>query len=132
MIIEDEAAITTVLQEILHDKGYEVSKAYDGLTGVKMLKDHENVDLALVDLNIPGISGKGVIEFMRSNDKLKNVPVIITTGNVYNPGDFPPKGSYQAILEKPFDLMELVKKVGEFIKKNKADDKNIDDKNIPI
>lgn len=120
MIIEDEAAIVMVLQEVLIDEGYAVSKAYDGITGLKILNEIPDVDLVLVDLNMPGMSGKSVIETMRSNERLKEVPVIIITGNVYNSNDFPPEGSYQAILEKPFDLMELIKNVKDIILKNKA------------
>lgn len=116
LIIEDEPAIVMVLQEMLADEGYETRKAYDGLTGLKMLRELPKPDLVLVDLNMPGIRGRDVIEAMRLDDELNDIPVIIITGTVYNSIDFPPEGSYQSIFEKPFELNKLLNRIQELVK----------------
>lgn len=116
LIIEDEPAIVMVLEEMLSEEGYEISKAYDGITGLKRLSGLPKPDLVLVDLNMPGVKGRDVIETMRSDKNLKDIPAIIITGTVYNSVDFPPMGSYQDVLEKPFELMDLLQKVKELVK----------------
>lgn len=115
LIIEDEMSILMVLDEFLTDAGYKVEKAYNGESGLKMLDREDLPDIVIVDLKMPGISGKGVIETMRSQNRLRDIPVIIITGNIYNSSEFPERGSYQDILEKPFDLSEMLVKINTIL-----------------
>ncbi|KPU45397.1 transcriptional regulatory protein CseB [Oxobacter pfennigii] len=111
MIIEDEPAIVMVISEMLSDEGYEVTAAYDGLSGLRKLRECKKPDIVLLDLNMPGINGRETVERMRSDAMLRDIPVVLVTGTVYNSVDFPPEGTYQDILEKPFDLLEMLKKI---------------------
>jgi DNA-binding response OmpR family regulator len=114
LIMEDEPSITAVLKEFLGEKGYEIFTAYDGITGINILRSLERIpSLVIVDLNMPGMSGKDVINAIRYEERFKDMPVIIITGTVYNSEEFPAKESYQDLLEKPFDLNELLKKVSK-------------------
>ncbi|HBM79373.1 MAG TPA: hypothetical protein DD426_00810 [Clostridiaceae bacterium] len=108
LVIEDEPSIVMILREFLTDQGYEVCAEYNGKAGLKRLNELPLPDAVIIDLNMPGIGGKEVIKHMRSCEELKNIPVIITTGNAYSPGDFPSKGSYQAVVEKPFELFDML------------------------
>lgn len=111
LIIEDQPAIVMILEELLTDEGYEVLKAYDGLSGFEKLKVCAAPDIVIVDLNMPGMDGRSVIKAMRSDENLKGIPVILITGSAYNSDEFPPEGSYQAVLQKPFDLTDVLKNV---------------------
>lgn len=116
LIVEDEPSIVFVLCELLRGQGYETVSASSGEEGLKKLKEKPVPDLVIIDLNMPGIKGKDVILFMRSDEELKDIPVIIITGSVYNTADFPAECTYQAILEKPFDLNKMLQKVMELVK----------------
>lgn len=118
LIIEDEPSIVMVLSEFLSDEGYTIDKAYDGMSGMNKFKEKELPDLVVVDLNMPVVSGRKVIEIMRSDEKLKSIPVIIMTGNVFNAVDFPDEKDYQDVLEKPFDLSILLQKIHKILDKD--------------
>lgn len=111
LIIEDEPAIALVLQELLTDEGHEVTTALDGLAGLERLRHEPTPGIVLVDLFMPGMSGRDVVQSMRADEQLNAVPVVIITGAVPDPRDFPPEGSYQALLPKPFDLEDVIEKV---------------------
>ena len=60
-------------------KGYRVVEAWDGRQAVQVAEDEE-LDLILLDLQLPRLNGLGVIHRLRQNLKLENVPIVIITG----------------------------------------------------
>ncbi len=72
-IIEDEKAISDIMKYNLEKEGYEVITAYDGIEGLELLKT-KDVDLALLDIMLPGKDG---MEICREIRKTKSLPIII-------------------------------------------------------
>lgn len=115
LVIEDERAIAMILKEVLEDEGYEVTTASNGIGGLEKLHSIEGINVVLLDLNMPGMGGREVIEVMRSEDNLKGLPVILITGTVYSKSDFPPAGTYQEVIAKPFEFSELLDKIRKYV-----------------
>jgi len=78
LVIEDEKALADVLGYNLRREGYEVTLAHDGQEGLKasQAKPH---DLVILDLMLPTISGMDVLRELRSNEKTRDIPIIILT-----------------------------------------------------
>jgi CheY-like chemotaxis protein len=108
LVIEDEPGIAMVLRIALSDEGHEVATASDGITGLKMLNRPPHPDVVFVDLNLPGLSGRTVVEIIRDTPVLKDIPVIILSGYVPDTPDFPPQRTYNALISKPFDLVDVI------------------------
>ncbi len=108
LVIEDEPGIAMVLKIALSDEGHEVVTAFNGLTGLKLLNQAPNPEIVFVDLNMPGLSGRAVIETMIGRPGLKDIPVVIISGSVPDSPHFPPRGTYSAIITKPFDLNDVI------------------------
>ena len=60
LIIDDDLDIGNVLEEILKNEGYSVSRAYSGTEAVFVLSQ-SRPDLILLDLMLPGLSGEEVL-----------------------------------------------------------------------
>ncbi len=75
LIIEDEAAIRSILVELLTDAGYKVTTAGDGLEGIAKFYER-SYGLVLLDIMIPRLDGFAVCRLIRS---VSDVPVIILT-----------------------------------------------------
>lgn len=116
LVVEDEPNIAMILQEILGDEGHEVTTAGDGNSALKRLSTEPAPDVALVDLFLPKLSGKRVIEQMRADPALRRVPVVIMSGAIPTPEVMPPKGTYEGYLTKPFDLVDVVKAVSQLVR----------------
>lgn len=107
LIIEDEPGITMVLTELLSEHGHEVITAHNGKNGLDMLKVY-TPDIIFVDLQMPEMNGRMVVEIMQSDARLRTIPVVIMTGSVLNADILPPRGSFRAIIGKPFDLRDIL------------------------
>ena len=75
LIIEDEAAIQSILSELLTDAGYTVEVAGDGLEGITKFRE-QSFSLVLLDIMMPKIDGYTVCEMIRKESR---VPIIMLT-----------------------------------------------------
>lgn len=116
LIIDDEPAIAMVLKEFLSDEGYEIIVASNGLTGLQILKEEPPPEIILMDLLMPEIGGREIISAIRAIPELATIPIILLTGAMPNPSDFPPEGSYQEIINKPFEIEDLIVKINFLLK----------------
>lgn len=76
LIVEDEAKINKMLCELFRFNGYEVISAIDGIDGINKFNEHEEIDLILLDVMLPGIDGFTVLSRIR---KKSNIPVVMLT-----------------------------------------------------
>ena len=109
LIVDDEPSICHMLQQVLADEGFEVETAGSALEGLGRLVD-EPVDLAIVDLLLPGANGLELAEAVRVLDPGTSV-ILITA---YGTTAFESMASHPAIdyyVHKPFDLDHLLELV---------------------
>lgn len=109
LIVEDEPRLREQLRDRLRDKGYVVEVAADGEEGLYYGKEYP-LDLAVIDIGLPKISGIELIRRLRSLDK--NFPILILTarGNWEDKVEGLETGA-DDYLVKPFHLSELVARV---------------------
>ena len=105
MIIDDDLDIGNVLEEILKNEGYSVSRAYSGTEAVFVLSQ-SRPDLILLDLMLPGLSGEEVLPY------IKGIPVIVMSAKV----DVDNKvelllGGAVDYVTKPFHTKELLARI---------------------
>ena len=75
LIVEDDHAIRSLLRLLFEDDGYEVREAADGITALQAF-DAASLDLVILDLRLPGMSGFDVCREIR---KTSGVPIIIVS-----------------------------------------------------
>ena len=80
LVIEDEELLRNLYSELLEMKGFQVETAADGKTALEHLNDTRKPDLILLDINMPEMDGVEFLRVIKTNDKLKRVPVILLTG----------------------------------------------------
>lgn len=83
LIIEDDKMSQMILTRFLHSLGSRVTVAGDGMEGM-LLGRASKPDIIILDAHIPGMSGKDTLTHIREDDVLKNVPVIIASGDAFN------------------------------------------------
>lgn len=76
LVVDDEQAITTLLQFNLEQNGYHVTIAADGATALQLV-EQEQYDAVLLDLMLPEVDGMSVLRQMRENSI--RIPVILVT-----------------------------------------------------
>ena len=114
LVVEDEDAVRDVAAAVLRRRGHEVLLAVDGEQAVAVLeRDPAAVDLVVLDLVLPRLSGVEV--FRRSRTLRPDLPVILSSGNVYEGLDAPDvRAGIAGVLPKPYrpeELTALVERV---------------------
>jgi DNA-binding response OmpR family regulator len=110
LIIDDSQEVLSVLNYFFQKKNYDVVSASDGLDGLKLLEtEKQQFDLVITDLVMPNISGIGVISIIKK--KFPDIPVVAITGWGEHPEALAAEVQADIVLEKPFELTELEKKI---------------------
>lgn len=78
LVVEDDQALSSIMNDVLTGEGYEVNLAYDGANGLQAAFD-THPDIILLDLTLPAMSGMDVLRALRLDDWGKTVPIIIFT-----------------------------------------------------
>ena len=79
LVVDDEEAVTGVIQTILSKDGYQVHLAHDGAEGIKVA-GQVKPDLIIMDITMPGMDGYEATERLKQDPSLANVPIIFLTG----------------------------------------------------
>ena len=105
LIIDDDAAIGNLEQEVLERAGYAVQRAYSGTEALLLLKS-SRPNLILLDLMLPGLSGEEVLP------RIQGIPVIVVSAKtaVQDKVNLLLGGAAD-YLTKPFDTKELLARV---------------------
>lgn len=121
LVIEDEVKIARFLELELNHEGYSVEVAHDGRSGLDKAMS-ENVDLIILDLMIPGLSG---IEVCRRVRKESDVPIIMLTAK----DDVTDKvmgldSGADDYMTKPFAIEELLARIRVVLKRKGKKEEN--------
>ena len=76
LIVDDQEENCLVLQRRLEKEGHQCAAVYDGATALERLAV-EDFDLVLLDIMMPGIDGREVLRRIKTDEKLRHVPVIM-------------------------------------------------------
>jgi CheY-like chemotaxis protein len=119
LVIEDQEIIRENIRELLEEKGYLVETALSASKGFEIALS-SIPDLILCDLILPDYTGIEFIKKLKKNEQLKNIPVIIITGNSQNETyrDAMTQGADDFIV-KPFKSKELFDAVNTQLSKAK-------------
>lgn len=109
LIIEDDTNINNMMKEILTKREYDCIQAFSGTEGL-LYAGHEDINLVVLDLMLPGMSGEEVLTKIKEK---KNVPVIVLSSK----DSLDSKISLLTLgaedyMTKPFEIEELVVRIG--------------------
>ncbi len=108
LVADDEPHIGRIIKMKLEQGPFKVSIAYDGQEALDFINNEEHVDLALLDLMMPKLSGLDVLRQIREQERFKTLPCIILTagGDAKHERDALALGATQ-FLTKPFSPKKL-------------------------
>jgi CheY-like chemotaxis protein len=114
LVVEDEFAISDLLEMVLTDEGHQVLVAFNGRQGLERLAEGPRPDLVISDYMMPVLDGPGLLRTMRENDAQRDIPYIIMSSmpeaNVRERID-----GYAAFVRKPFRLSAFVQLIATIL-----------------
>ncbi|MGQ0640693.1 MAG: response regulator [Gemmatimonadaceae bacterium] len=79
LVADDEPHIGRIIKMKLEQGPFRVTLAFDGKEALEVLDKDEQIDLVLLDLMMPYVSGLDVLARIRSSERWKNVPCLVLT-----------------------------------------------------
>ena len=121
IVVEDEPDAAELFAEMMRVSGFRVLKTYSSTPAISMIAQ-EQPDVVILDIMMPDISGLEVLRFMRREQQLMDIPVIVVSARSM-PSDI--KEGLEAgatiYLTKPVGYLDLKKAVDEVMQGNKPD-----------
>ncbi len=109
LVVEDELAIATMIQEILEDEGYRVTTASNGQEGWLRVAE-EAPDLVLTDVMMPVMDGLTLCRQLHTDDATRHIPVIVMSAGRGIDID---GSSHVAFVRKPFLITLLLDTIAQ-------------------
>jgi len=79
LIVDDFSTMRRIIKNLLRDLGFtNTFEADDGTTALPMLKNG-SFDFLITDWNMPGMSGIDLLSYVRADDRIKHLPVLMVT-----------------------------------------------------
>lgn len=79
LVIEDDENLANAFGYAL--EAFDVRVIYHGREALDWLQKENSPKVVILDLNLPGVRGTDILDYIRSEDRLKDVRVIVTTAN---------------------------------------------------
>ncbi len=117
LVVDDEAAIRTVLRLTLVRAGYDVTEAENGEDALSKVRE-EKPDLLLLDVMMPGMDGFAVCEQLRTDPETADLPIIMLSArtDAHSKRESKRVGATK-YLTKPLSAEKLLFHVGEALSK---------------
>lgn len=84
LIIDDDNALVDLYSTSLSQNDYEVLRASDGIEGLRVLRAEKKIDLVLLDLKMPKMSGEKFLRVLRNDKELRDTKVLVMSSTVGN------------------------------------------------
>jgi CheY-like chemotaxis protein len=119
MVVDDSDALRRLLETALERAGFETVIAANGREACARLAEPPAVDLVLLDVRMPGLSGPET--FLALRTKRPNLLCCFMTGDCgdYDPAELVRMGAL-AVIPKPFHLADLVQSLRGFLQESSA------------
>jgi len=118
MIVDDAKDTVEMVATLLESEGYKVFSAYQGNDALdKLRKLEQKPDLVLLDMFMPGMSGREVCETIRGDDALRNLKVAFFTVAAFSEqGKQMLKDlNVSDYIVKPFDIDDFLKRIHRMV-----------------
>lgn len=125
LIVEDDTNINNMIKEVLTKQSYECIQAFSGTEGLLYVKQEELL-LVLLDLMLPGMSGEELLAEIKARG---NTPVIVMSAkdSLDSKVELLTSGA-EDYITKPFELEELVARVGVQVRRFSGQESNVSKK----
>ena len=114
LLVDDEASFVETMTKRLSKRGLNTLTAFDGQEALELLEAGKDVDIVVLDIKMPGMSGLEVLKKIKKKDS--SIDVIILTG--HSTMDMAIKGMKLGafdFLTKPCELEGLIKIINDAI-----------------
>ncbi|MGE3910648.1 MAG: response regulator [Chloroflexota bacterium] len=113
LVVEDDEAVADLIRTVLNDVvGWGTTVVHDAAAAREVFR-HVRVEILILDVNLPGISGIELLPLLRGEPHWNEPPIILMSAEPDQPeiAEAVDEGQVTAFIKKPFDVDELVRRI---------------------
>jgi twitching motility two-component system response regulator PilH len=115
LIVDDSTTIVAILRKFLQQSGYLTLEAGDAEKGVELARS-ERPDLIFLDIVLPGMNGFAALRMLRRDERTKNIPIIMISGNEQATEQFyAQRIGADDFMKKPFSRSEVFARIEKLL-----------------
>jgi twitching motility two-component system response regulator PilH len=128
LVVDDSPTIRAVLAKMLIQDGYSVLRAEDGEQALELARS-ELPALIFLDIVLPGTNGFMVLRALRHDDRTREIPIVMISGNVQATEQFyVQRFGADDFMKKPFGRAEVFDRIRRLVESGRL---NARDKGVP-
>lgn len=113
LLVDDDELIRASIPCLLETLGHQVESVASGREALGWIANHPEVELIILDQNMPGLCGLETLQLLRMN--WPQLPVLLSTGNIGSiPGEMLKRDAWTRVIGKPFSQREIEHALGGF------------------
>lgn len=118
LIVEDNELNMKLFNDLLEAHGYRTIQTRSGNEALDLARSNR-INLILMDIQLPGVSGLEVIRWLKDDETLRTIPVVAITAFAMK-GDEEKirQGGCEAYLSKPISVVKFLETVGAYASEN--------------
>ena len=115
LVVDDDKEIVNAIEIYLTKEGYNVLKAYDGMEALKIVKEHDDIHLILLDIMMPKLDGISTANLIRKDNA---IPIIMLSAKSEDYDKIAGlNNGADDYITKPFNPLELIARVNSQIRR---------------
>jgi len=114
LVVDDVSSNIEAVENLLVSTGLNISSADSGEIALEIVK-HTTPDLILLDIRMPGLTGFEVAKLIKSNARLKHIPVIAFTASVMSSTSIDNSPYFDDVVYKPVNRNELIHTLAKYL-----------------
>ena len=124
LLVDDEVEFVETFSERLGIRNISISKAFNGEEALQILETHQDIEIVILDVKMPGMNG--IETLTKIKEKYPLVEVIMLSGHadVESAIDGMKQGAFDYLM-KPCDMDQIIAKVTEAVSKKRQHEENI-------
>ena len=116
LVVDDNEKNLKLFRDLLMIRGVQVVEAINGKQGLE-IAEKENLDLIILDWQMPVMSGKEALAKLKSSSKTENIPIIVITASAMREDvDEIRNSGCDDFMNKPIDISEFLQLIDKFLK----------------
>ena len=116
LVADDETDIRNILRRLLLSEGFCVCEAGNGIEALAAA-EHCDIDLALLDITMPRMSGTEAVRELRANPRHARTPIMLMSGNM--PASVASQLGDIMLFPKPLDLFQVLSAIQQAVRSDR-------------
>lgn len=117
LLVDDSKLVRIKTEKFLVSNGYTVTTAIDGIDALEKMKNNEEYDIVITDIEMPNMDGFGLCKKIRENEFYEHTPIMVMSSHTNLHLELSAQSKINGFVPKPYNEQEMLDQINYLVKK---------------